>query len=399
MADTGFELVTDPAGYRRAADALAAGRGPFAIDTERASAFRYDDRAFLVQIARRDAGIFLIAPEHYREDAERILAPVVSDTEWILHAAPEDLPSLAELGLTPGTLFDTALAGRIAGFDKPNLGAMVEEFCGITLEKSHGREDWSREPLPADWLRYAADDVAYLADLAEAQAEYLDAHGKLGIAEQEFEHIVERNAAGDYEPNHSWEDLKGLSALKHPTSRAIARGFWEERELIAASQDIAPSSVLPHKVIIEVAKQRPASARELAAVHGFPARRKGAVAKWFGVLREVYEHPLIDERSPSPVDPSKPPGKSSWKNRFPESWDVLQAARRTLIELGEEVNIPPEIVLTPATLRAVVWELTGAPTGVGASEKDVQTLLRHHGAREWQVELAAPAIARACAQA
>ena len=185
-----YTLATTPAGYRRAAETLAAGRGPFAIDTERASAYRYDDRAFVVQIYRRDAGTFLLAPEGHREEFESILAPVVGGGDWIVHAAPEDLPSLSELGLYPGTLFDTALAGRIAGFDKPNLAAMVEEFCGVTLEKGHGREDWSEVPLPDEWLDYAAEDVIYLNDLAEAQAELLADTDKLAIADEEFAFIV-----------------------------------------------------------------------------------------------------------------------------------------------------------------------------------------------------------------
>ena len=77
---------------------------------------------------------------------------MLNGAEWIVHAAPEDLPSLADLGLHPGRLFDTALAGRIAGYNKPNLGAMVKEFCGVELEKSHGRENWSAVPLPEDGL-------------------------------------------------------------------------------------------------------------------------------------------------------------------------------------------------------------------------------------------------------
>lgn len=73
-----FSLVSDPVAFRDAADALAAGRGPFALDTERASTYRYDDRAFLVQVARRDAGTFLIAPEGHRDAVRAAFAPVLS---------------------------------------------------------------------------------------------------------------------------------------------------------------------------------------------------------------------------------------------------------------------------------------------------------------------------------
>ena len=36
----------------RAADQLASGAGPFAVDAERASGFRYSNRAYLIQIRR-----------------------------------------------------------------------------------------------------------------------------------------------------------------------------------------------------------------------------------------------------------------------------------------------------------------------------------------------------------
>ena len=52
-------VLATPAEFTAVAARLAAGTGPFAIDTERASGYRYDDRAFVVQIRRRGAGTML----------------------------------------------------------------------------------------------------------------------------------------------------------------------------------------------------------------------------------------------------------------------------------------------------------------------------------------------------
>ena len=216
-----YELVDTPEGYRRAADALAEGRGPFAVDTERASAYRYDDRAFLVQIYRPGAGTFLIAPEGHRDDVAAILGPVVNGEDWIIHAAAEDLASLALLGLHPGALFDTELAARFAGFDRPNLAAMVEHYTGVHLEKGHGKEDWSLTPLPEDWLDYAALDVAYLHDLAESLAEELDHTGVLAFAAAEFDHLVQTRSLTP-PPRRTWRDMKGISAVRSPRGLQIA---------------------------------------------------------------------------------------------------------------------------------------------------------------------------------
>ena len=71
-------VLSTPDEFTCAAAQLAAGTGPFAIDTERASGYRYDDRAFLVQIRRKGAGTMLFAPEGYREELTTALVPVLN---------------------------------------------------------------------------------------------------------------------------------------------------------------------------------------------------------------------------------------------------------------------------------------------------------------------------------
>ena len=99
-----------------AADRLASGTGPFAVDAERASGFRYSNRAYLIQIRRTGAGTVLIDPVNHGGSPIDALAPVaevLAEDEWILHAADQDLPCLAEVGLRPPALYDTELAGRL----------------------------------------------------------------------------------------------------------------------------------------------------------------------------------------------------------------------------------------------------------------------------------------------
>ena len=151
-----------------AAEMLARGTGPFAVDAERASGFRYSNRAYLIQIRRSGAGTVLIDPVNHGGspiDVLKPLADVLGEDEWILHAADQDLPCLAEVGLRPAALYDTELAGRLAGFDRVNLAAMVERLLGLVLTKGHGAADWSQRPLPEAWLNYAALDVEVLIEL------------------------------------------------------------------------------------------------------------------------------------------------------------------------------------------------------------------------------------------
>ncbi|HEX4727541.1 MAG TPA: hypothetical protein VH298_07070, partial [Jatrophihabitans sp.] len=78
-----------------AVEALAAGSGPVAVDAERASGYRYSQRAYLVQLRRAGAGTFLIDPIELPDLSS--LDQALADADWILHAANQDLPCLAEL--------------------------------------------------------------------------------------------------------------------------------------------------------------------------------------------------------------------------------------------------------------------------------------------------------------
>lgn len=162
---TEYSVISDAEEFRAACAVLAAGTGPVAVDVERASGFRYSQRAYLVQVFRRDAGVFLFDPPAIGDFAP--LQDAIGDVEWVLHAASQDLPSLRELHLEPRTIFDTELASRLLGHERVGLGAVVEDTLGITLKKEHSAADWSTRPLPDSWLEYAALDVLHLIDVRD----------------------------------------------------------------------------------------------------------------------------------------------------------------------------------------------------------------------------------------
>src|SRR6201996_863679 len=191
-ADGVPDLATSASEIAAAAELLAGGHGAFAVDAERASGFRYSNRAYLIQIRRAGAGTVLIDPVSHGGDPLTVLRPVaevLAQDEWILHAADQDLPCLDEVGMRPPALYDTELAGRLAGFDRVNLAAMVQRLLGLGLAKGHGAADWSKRPLPEAWLNYAALDVEVLIELRQAIAAVLDEQGKSGWAAEEFDHL------------------------------------------------------------------------------------------------------------------------------------------------------------------------------------------------------------------
>ena len=175
-------------------DLLSKSQGPFALDAERASGFKYSQRAYLIQVHRKDAPIFLIDPIAVLEDegtaAFERFAQVLTSDEWILHAASQDIPCLRELGIVPSRVFDTELGSRLAGLPRVGLGAVTEHFLKIKLAKEHSAVDWSIRPLHADWLNYAALDVDVLLELRAGVSEMLAEQGKTEWAEQEFNKVA-----------------------------------------------------------------------------------------------------------------------------------------------------------------------------------------------------------------
>ena len=386
------ELIDTPAGFARAAAALAEGVGPVAIDTERASGFRYDDRAFVLQLRRKGAGTLLIDPEGHRGEVTAAFAGVLNSADWVLHAAASDLPSLAMLGLHPARLFDTELAGRLAGLEHVNLAAMIEYFFGFRLAKGHGAEDWSQRPLPEKWLAYAALDVELLLDLAEAMTELLDGQGKLEFAEQEFDHLVEAHSIAP-EPV-TWRDVKGVGTLRRPEQLNVARHLWRTREDIAVAEDRAVSKILPNKVLVEIARTMPTDRRDLSSVRGFPARRRSATTFWFTELTHARRVPREQWPQPLPRRESVP-SKPLWQREFPESWAVYEQVREQIGELSETTGIPVENLLRPAVVREAVW--AGKETGEIISPAWLGDWLRSRDVRPWQIQLVGPLLADALA--
>ena len=131
------DIITTESELTAYAQRLAAGTGPLALDAERASGYKYSQRAYLVQLRREGAGIALIDPICLPDLS--VIQAATEGVEWILHAATQDLACLAEIGLRPALLFDTELAGRLLGREKVGLAALVAAELG---EEADDEEEW-----------------------------------------------------------------------------------------------------------------------------------------------------------------------------------------------------------------------------------------------------------------
>ncbi|MFI9742715.1 ribonuclease D [Streptomyces sp. NPDC052494] len=366
--------------------AFAAGTGPVAVDAERASGYRYGQRAYLVQLRREGAGTALIDPVGCPDLSG--LGEALAGTEWILHAATQDLPCLRDIGMLPTSLFDTELAGRLAGFPRVGLGAMVESVLGYALEKGHSAVDWSTRPLPEPWLRYAALDVELLVDLRDALEKELDRQGKLDWAHQEFDAIASAPPAPPRKD--PWRRTSGMHKVRRRRQMAVVRELWTARDKVAQRRDVSPGKVLSDAAIVEAALAVPVNVAALTALPGFGNRMgRRQLEQWQAAVDRARALPESELPQPGQQVAGPPPPRA-WADKDPVAAARLSAARTAVTALAEELNLPQENLITPDTVRRVCWE---PPTPADAA--GVAAALTGHGARRWQVELVTPLLVEA----
>ncbi|MDY0815241.1 ribonuclease D [Kitasatospora purpeofusca] len=383
-------VVADERALAATVAAFAAGSGPVAVDAERASGYRYGQRAYLIQLRRAGAGSALIDPIACPDLSG--LGAALADTEWVVHAATQDLPCLAEVGLRPQRLFDTELAGRIAGFPRVGLGPMTESVLGLSLAKEHSAVDWSTRPLPEPWLRYAALDVEVLVELRDALEQELDAQGKLGWALEEFAAIA---AAPRPAPRTDpWRRTSQLHKVRRRRQLAVVRELWLARDRTAQERDVSPGRVLSDAAIVNAALAMPLNIAALQGVQGFgPRVHRRQLEQWLAAVqrgREVPENQLPPAAAPH----DGPPPPRAWAEKDPVAAARLSGARAAVGELAERHNLPAENLITPDLVRRVSWE-----PPADASVANVAAALRRLGARQWQVDLVAPTLVAAFADA
>jgi ribonuclease D len=390
------DVIDTEQAFREALNLLSQGEGPFAVDAERASGFRYSARAYLIQIKRKNGGLHLIDPIPFGPGHSLFveLNTLLNTDEVILHASTQDLPCLRELGINPVKLFDTELAGRIAGLPRVGLGPLLESLMGVTLAKEHSAADWSARPLPKEWLTYAALDVELLVELRDSMNSILENAKKLRWANEEFASIL---LAPPAPPRvDPWRRTSGMHKIKRRDQLAIIKSLWIARDGVAAKQDIAPGKLLNDSAIVELAIAAPTNKKEFEKC----LRPLGLRARWMENLQLWLDSIAAAVAMPEELWPAMrtnadtlPPIKL-WRDKFPEKFAPLSHARAAIELIAKENEIPVENLITPEFVRRICWK---PPIGATStlSIPEVEKALSELGARPWQIDLVAPALAAA----
>ena len=377
-----FELIDNQESLINCCNNLEKDEQPYAIDAERASGFKYSQRAYLLQISSATSEIYLIDPTSIKDLTP--LRQLLNNKSWILHAATQDLPCLFELELKPGEIFDTELAARLLSLPHVGLGGLLEDELQITLDKEHSAADWSKRPLPQDWLVYAALDVEFLHQLRKSLKQKLIDNNKLNLAQQEFKALCSWQSPGLR--NDPWRRTSGMHEVRGGQDSAIVRQIWLKRDEIAQQRDIAAGRVLNDAGIVEIAAKKPKTVQELkdlASIKYRPAKNDAEI--WFEQLQIALQ--MGPDQWPVKKKGAETyPAPKSWLEKRPEAYHRLQFVKAQLHKLSEELLIPVEHLCSPDLVKKWCWD---KPTD---QLETINEWLISQGARDWQAQNLAPVL-------
>ncbi len=392
-------VITTESAFEEMISTLLNGVGPIAIDAERASGYKYSQRAYLIQLYRVNGGLHLIDPiaienKSLWQEFNKNFANI----EWVIHASTQDLPCLLELGLDPQSLFDTELGARIAGSPRVGLGALAESLLELQLAKEHSAVDWSIRPLKPEWLTYAALDVDVLLDIREKVEKLLLEKDKLDWAKQDFAAILLnfKSKQNDQPKIDRWRKTSGMHKVRDRLTMTIIRDLWLDRDRLAQELDIAPGRILNDEAIIEIASKKPSTIEALTKVIGWRSKiQSPPYDRWLAQLNHSLATP-IEQQVELRIQSNNLPPIKVWKERNPLGYARLSHARAGIAALALELDLPIENLITPELVRKLCWEL---PKNIDSRyEIYVAEQLKQMGARQWQISQVTPVIAQALPQ-
>ena len=175
------------------------------IDTEYDSFKRsYGFKALLIQVFDGET-VYIIDPLSGID-----LRPLweVFENENIqkmLYSGSEDIALLKAMGCSIRNVFDVQIAATLCNHPARNLGGLIEAETGEALDKSQQQSDWSKRPLTAAQLSYAANDVTFLSNIADRLVQQVAERRLLHVLEIEnkaLENIEQRAHIPKLKPYH-----------------------------------------------------------------------------------------------------------------------------------------------------------------------------------------------------
>ena len=330
-----YRWIGDAAAFSTLLDELGS-CDVYGLDTEFHREKTYFPHLALLQLSWK-GGIALVDP--LAVDVAPLAGVLDGPGLAVLHAAEQDLEVLERAcGTVPSSLFDTQVAAGFLGQVSASLVNLVERILGIRLLKGDQLTDWTRRPLSAGQLAYAAGDVAYLLELRDVIGGRLEEMGRTRWAAEEFAILLQKDRSPT-DPDEAWWRLPRSRQLRGP-ARGVAQQVAAWRERRAQRMNLPVRFVLPDLALLSIAQHPPRSREDLQRTRSLDGRHLGggAATELLAAVAQGLEMPPGTLRLPPAHDLDQP-------NRA-----VTTLATAFVAQRAGDLELDPAILATRADL-------------------------------------------------
>lgn len=244
-----------------------------AVDVEGNGLFAYRAQLCTVQLAWEERGHVVVAVIDTLRVPPAPLARLLGEEgpTKLLHDLTFDARMLLEAGVRLGNTKDTSVAARMLGRKATGLASLLASELGVSLEKDLQQHDWSRRPLGERELGYLASDVLWLERLESHLTQEVERLGIVDEVASECAYKLESALAPALDKRLPYQRIRGADALR-PLELAVLRRVAEVREMTAHKWDVPPFKIASNDLLLELARRRPTSKRELREIRGASGR-------------------------------------------------------------------------------------------------------------------------------
>jgi ribonuclease D len=315
-----------------------------AIDTEFIPEKSYSPRLCLIQIATKE-GIWIVDPLAVPELGDFWQALTEPPRELVAVGARQEIVFCIEFaGRPPAKMIDLQPSAGLVGFGYPlSHVKLIHKVLGVHLRGGETFTDWTRRPLAARQLRYAADDVRHLLPARDRIMSEAQRLGRVDWIEAECRKGLGRIAAEDRE--ESWRRVSGSSGLD-ARGAAVVREIWRWRDRKARETNRPARWVLPDHLVVGIAQRRPVKLEDLEALRGMERVSRRAGPELIAAVERGLALP--EAELPPVVRRSDPPQVAALAQLLSAVSQMLAAQHR----------IEPSLLATTADLQELVrWRL------------------------------------------
>ncbi len=340
LKDVEWSWVDQPQHLFEVAEELAS-EDILAVDTESNSLYAYQEQVCLIQFSTRHKD-YLIDTMALPDLSA--LQPIFNSPKIlkVFHAAEYDLICLfRDYQFRFNNLFDTMIAARTLGLKSVGLGALLETYFNIQVEKKYQRANWGKRPLNPEMLAYARMDSRYLIPLQEKLRQALKKSNRWDLALEDFRRLIvgiedttESNTT-DFWKVHGARDLK-------PAKAAVLKSLYEFREAQAEVQNKPAFKVFSSQALIKIADACP---RDRQALADLPGIHQHTLNRYGRGLIQAVETGMA-------AKPEYPPHHQRPENAVLERIEALREWRKLI---GRKLSVPSDVILPRDVLNRIAW--------------------------------------------